>query len=94
MELMKIPQIPSVLPDFCSGSQAKVMSYFFRKKEFGIPVKFNHGCIADNSVPVTLLCLHVLRQLYCVSVRDMKPFDQFKKVLDEVFHLGQEFHMV
>lgn len=65
------------------------------KKDFAVTIKFNHDCSADfghHSVcyPVVSACAKNI----VLPVKHMRPYDQFKKVLTEAFHLGQQFNMV
>uniref|UniRef100_A0A8C2Z204 HECT domain-containing protein n=1 Tax=Cyclopterus lumpus TaxID=8103 RepID=A0A8C2Z204_CYCLU len=65
------------------------------KKDFAFVIKFNHDCSADfghHSVcyPVVSACAKTI----VLPVRHMSSYDQFKKVLMEAFHLGQEFNNV
>ncbi|XP_039650194.1 G2/M phase-specific E3 ubiquitin-protein ligase-like [Perca fluviatilis] len=65
------------------------------KKDFAVTIKFNHDCSADFGhhnvcYPVVSACAKNI----VLPVRHMRPYDQFKKVLIEAFHLGQQFNMV
>ncbi|MEQ2183516.1 hypothetical protein GOODEAATRI_033489, partial [Goodea atripinnis] len=65
------------------------------KKDFALTVKLNHDCSADfghHSVcyPIVSACSNSI----VIPVKYMRPYDQFKKVLIEAFHLGQQFNMV
>uniref|UniRef100_A0A3B3S0R8 HECT domain-containing protein n=1 Tax=Paramormyrops kingsleyae TaxID=1676925 RepID=A0A3B3S0R8_9TELE len=65
------------------------------KKDFAVTVKFNHDCSADFGhhnicYPVVSACARTI----VLPVRHMRCYDQFKKVLMEAFHLGQEFNIV
>ncbi|XP_063320299.1 uncharacterized protein LOC134627253 isoform X2 [Pelmatolapia mariae] len=65
------------------------------KKDFAVVVKFNHNCEADfgnHSIcyPVVSSCAKTI----VLPVKHMKSYSQFRMVLLEAFHLGQEFNNV
>uniref|UniRef100_A0AAZ1XUH1 HECT domain-containing protein n=1 Tax=Oreochromis aureus TaxID=47969 RepID=A0AAZ1XUH1_OREAU len=65
------------------------------KKDFAVVVKFNHNCEADfgnHSIcyPVVSSCAKTI----VLPVKHMKSYSQFRMVLVEAFHLGQEFNNV
>ncbi|XP_028451799.1 uncharacterized protein LOC114567093 isoform X2 [Perca flavescens] len=65
------------------------------KKDFAVTIKFNHDCSADFGhhnvcYPVVSACAKNI----VLPVKHMRPYDQFKKVLIEAFHLSQQFNMV
>ncbi|XP_041861438.1 uncharacterized protein LOC121652620 isoform X2 [Melanotaenia boesemani] len=65
------------------------------KKDFAVVIKFNHDCGADfgkHSIcyPVVSACAKTI----VLPVKHMKSYDQFKVVLMDAFHLGQEFNNV
>uniref|UniRef100_A0AAZ1X0R8 HECT domain-containing protein n=1 Tax=Oreochromis aureus TaxID=47969 RepID=A0AAZ1X0R8_OREAU len=64
-------------------------------KDFAVVVKFNHNCEADfgnHSIcyPVVSSCAKTI----VLPVKHMKSYSQFRMVLLEAFHLGQEFNNV
>ncbi|XP_041841563.1 uncharacterized protein LOC121639995 [Melanotaenia boesemani] len=63
------------------------------KKDFAVVIKFNHDCGADfgnHSIcyPLVSACAKTI----VLPVKHMKSYDQFKMVLMEAFHLGQDFN--
>lgn len=88
------PITPARLLQWMTG-QGHIPLLPSEKEGFAVIVEFNHDCTKDfgnHSVcyPIVSACAKTIS----LPVRHMSSYEQFKMVLTEGFHLGQEFSNV
>ncbi|CAJ1053409.1 uncharacterized protein LOC114557815 isoform X2 [Xyrichtys novacula] len=88
------PITPARLLQWMTG-QGHIPLLPSERELFAVILKFNHDCTADfgdHSVcyPIVSACAKTIS----LPVRHMSSYEQFKMVLTEAFHLGQEFSKV